>query len=67
MPAAPASTAAAEKSAPSNLSPRMPTYSSPARSVRVSIDTPENSPPAAARDDRSGHGGGNPFGRQPNF
>src|SRR5438552_11227858 len=43
MPSAPAATAASAKSAPANLSPRMPMYSSPVRSVRVSIDTPENS------------------------
>src|SRR5580765_1363318 len=49
-PVAPASIAAAEKSAPSNRSPRIPKYNSAVRSVRVSIDTPENSvcsPPLA--------------------
>ncbi len=42
-PAAPASIAAAANAAPSNRSPRMPTYRSPAFSVRVSIDTSANS------------------------
>ena len=43
-PPAPAASAAAAKSAPSNRSPRIATYSSPAPSVRVSIDTPVRSP-----------------------
>ena len=46
-PAAPASIAAPANSAPSNRSPRIATYRSPACSVRVSIDTLPNSPPAS--------------------
>src|SRR5437773_7693926 len=42
-PAAPALIADCAKSAPSRRSPRMPMYSSPGASVRVSIDTPVNS------------------------
>src|SRR4249920_1861352 len=42
-PPAPASIADAAKSAPSNRSPRTPTYSEPAFTVRLSIDTSANS------------------------
>ena len=45
----PPSSAAAAKSAPSNRSPRIATNSSPAPSVRVSIDTPVNSRARVAR------------------
>ena len=51
-PPAPAASAAAANSAPSNRSPRIATNSSPAPSVRVSIETPANSRAAISRHQR---------------
>ena len=62
-PAAPASIAAAAKSAPSNRSPRIATNSSPGVSVRVSIETPAELD-ARRRPRRPAHRAGDPAGSQ---